>query len=595
MTKDKPRGQISEKELKRKILEAYSSDAIWKHPEYLTKLSRMAGTEDELKAAKYIKGKLDEYGVESEIYECDAYISHPGKSELEIISPVKKSLPCLPRTYTASTSPDGIQAELIAVGNGLEEDYKGLDAKGKIVLLKPSSIEGRLQAWRTGENRGASAQIHITGGQKRVVAMGQVRSIWGNPTPETKDNIPAIPGISISEEDGDYLIELSQKAKVMVSLKVDAWRGYKKIRIPVGNIRGNKEADKYVLVGAHYCCWFTGATDNAVSNSLMLEMARIFSKYRKRFNRGIKFAWWSGHEQGSYAGSTWFADTFWDDIRENAIAYLVMDGLRGTGVSGFAPRNTEEIRSFHEMVIKEVLGFQAKSANVTKVGDQSFWGIGLPSITGKPTDADQKSTGAKGAQHSWYSHTIEDTLDKVNLEVLKATFDVNSNMILKLCSSPVLPFEFMTMANSFKKGLQDLERDSRSVMDLSRLIIQSEELEKKARALIKNIDKNLLILEKKKTGKNLEIQLNQINTCLMQLSRILNPSLYSVAGKYGQDFFGSMFKPIPSLQPLVELNDMDPHTDEYRALVTSLVRERNKLSDALKAANTLLGITLERI
>jgi hypothetical protein len=47
-----------EKELEKKVLAEYSSDEVRKHLEYLTTLIRRAGTDDELKAAKYIKSKL---------------------------------------------------------------------------------------------------------------------------------------------------------------------------------------------------------------------------------------------------------------------------------------------------------------------------------------------------------------------------------------------------------------------------------------------------------------------------------------------------------------------------------------------------------
>ena len=46
-----------EKKLEKKVLAEYSLDEIQKHLTYLITLTRIAGTEDELKAAKYIKDK----------------------------------------------------------------------------------------------------------------------------------------------------------------------------------------------------------------------------------------------------------------------------------------------------------------------------------------------------------------------------------------------------------------------------------------------------------------------------------------------------------------------------------------------------------
>ena len=58
---------------------------------------------------------------------------------------------------------------------------------------------------------------------------------------------------------------------------------------------------------------------------------------------------------------------------------------------------------------------------------------------------------------------------------------------------------------------------------------------------------------------------------------------------------GSKFKPIPLLQPLEDMNSMDKNSYEYKALRTSLVRERNKISDTLNSANRFLDDTLNSL
>ena len=580
-----------EKKLEKKVLAEYSLDEIQKHLTYLITLTRIAGTEDELKAAKYIKDKLEEYNIDCEIYEFDAYISHPGKAELEILSPLQKSFPCLSNAFIASSSPMGIEAELMWVGKGTEEDYRGKEARGKIVLVKSGGGMSQVAAARIADEKGALAQVHINSGKQRAINFMQLRDTWGSPTPETLDRIPKTPAVNICNEDGQYLSELTQKDHVLARMKAEAWRGYRKIRFPVGTIKGMREPEKYVLLGAHYCSWYIGATDNAVANSLMLEMARIFSKHRKSLGKGIRFAWWAGHSQGSFAGSTWYADNFWDDIRDNAVAYLVMDGLGRAGASEFDPRNTEEIRNFCERIVKEMLGVEVKSKRPPRSGDQSYWGMGLPSATVEGIFP----AGSQEGEKVWYSHTSEDTLDKVDMELISVPFKVNTVSTLRLCNNPVLPFEFVTVAGLFKKGLNDLQKGSQSILDLTSLLTQAEALEKKTEALNRGIKKVLLAYEKKGADKKLENKFKEINTCLMELSRILLPVLATKAGKYGQDPMGTKYKPIPVLQSLEKMASMDSESEEFKALRTSLLRERNKVSDALHAANQVLERTLNRI
>jgi hypothetical protein len=582
-----------ENKLEKEVLSEYSRDEVWKHIQYLTTLVRRAGTEEELRAATYIKERLDEYKVDNRLYEIDAYISHPGDAELEVLSPIRQSIPCSPRTFIVSTPSGGLEAEVISVGNGLEEAYTGIDARGKIVLVRPGDVEGRIESARVAQEMGALGQIHITSGRSKVISMGQLRNTWGGPTLETMNKLPRIPAISISSEDGEKLIDLCRKGRVGVKMKAEAWRGYKKIRIPVGTLNGTREPEKFVLMAGHYCSWYVGATDNAVANSLMLEMARIFSRKRKRLHRGIRFAWWSGHEQGTYAGSTWYLDNFWDDIRDHAVAYLVLDGLGRIDSSGFEPKNTEEIRKFQESIIKEKLKIDVKSKRVPRVGDQSYWGMGLPSATGR-TGYTPEYTAAMDGEPIWYSHTAEDTLDKVDMDVAEIPFKVYSVSALRLCNSPILPFEFVTMAEGFMKRLKELQDKGGSILDLNPVIHEAHELKKG----VENLDRKIRSLTgflKRGESKTVGNECKIVNRCLMELSRILMPALSSKAGKYGQDPMGSKFKLIPVLQPLEGMSSMNSGSEEYKALRTSLLRERNSLSDSLHSANRLLEDTLRDV
>ncbi len=577
-----------EKELEERVLSEYSTDEIRKHLEYLAALTRRASTEDELKAAKYIKGRLDEYGVDSEIYEFDAYISLPGEASLEVLSPVQKSFPCFPGAFITPTPPEGLEAELIHIGDKREKNYEEVDVKGKAVLIA-SDRESRGEATRLARENGAAAQIHVTPGKTRTFIAVQPRDVWGSPTPETLDKNLSPPIISVCNEDGRYLLELVKKGPVILRLKANAWSGYRKVRLPVGRIQGTGDRDRFVLVGSHYCSWFSGASDNAVANSVQLEMARIFSKYRKKLNRGVRFCWWVAHEQGTFGGSTWYADNFWDDIRDHAVTYLAMDGLGRKGSSGFEARNTEEIRRFQERVIKEVLGLKVKSKRVQKSGDQSFWGVGLPSFIGG-TFFDTPENLVEDPV--WYSHTAEDTLDKVDIEVIQIPFKAHAVTILRLCNNPVLPFEFVSLAKEFKEGLKDLQLKSESIFDLRPLIIQAGTLEKKARMLNQIIEKSLLTLGRKKMDRPFKNNLEKINRSLMELSRVLLPVFSTKAGKYGQDLWRTRFKPVSALQRLEELNSLKSEIEEYKAFRTFLLRERNKVSDALDLANRLLEDTI---
>jgi hypothetical protein len=576
----------NEKALERKLLADFSMDRVREHLQELTRHFRRAGTEGERKAASYIEDRLDQYGLENQVYEFDAYVSDPVSAELQLLSPGERVFPCLPRTFIPSTPPEGVEGELVSVGKGLAEDYRTADVRGKIILSRMGGIEDRVEASRLAQEKGALAQIFITMGESHAILTGQSRYTWGSPTPDTAGELSKIPALSVCREDGEYLEGLVKKERVRLKLKAEASTGYRKIRLPMGLLPGSKDPHKFVLVAGHYCSWFMGAVDNAVANAMMLEMARTFSTHRKSIKRSVRFAWWTGHEQGTYAGSTWYLDHFWDEIRDHAVAYLVMDGIARIHSSTFEIKNTEEIRSFQEAVSRDLLGVEVKSSRVTRIGDQSFWGVGVPSFLGR-TGFSGAERRADGISHNWYDHTAEDTLDKIDMELIPMHFTTHAVPVLRLCNSAVLPFEFFTMAGEFKRALQERQQSDRFPVDLSPVIRTAEELEEQSKALNSRIRE---MLPNAHFGNR---KVEAINRCLMALSRILLPVLSSRAGKYGQDPMGMKYRPIPGLSTGHEPS-LSPETEQYKALYTSFVRERNRLSDALHAANALIRETLER-
>ncbi|MFQ6076776.1 MAG: hypothetical protein ACE5Z5_11685 [Candidatus Bathyarchaeia archaeon] len=84
-----------------------------------------------------------------------------------------------------------------------------------------------------------------------------------------------------------------------------------------------------------------------------------------------------------------------------------------------------------------------------------------------------------------------------------------------------------------------------------------------------------------------------INTSLLGLSRILNPVLYTATG-HDQDPAVAM-KLLPTLQPVVELSKMDPRSNGFRFLETKLVREANRVSDALEEARECVKAVLDTL
>lgn len=68
----------------------------------------------------------------------------------------------------------------------------------------------------------------------------------------------------------------------------------------VAEIPGTDKADEVVMLGGHLDSWHagTGATDNAIGSTIMIEAARLIQSLGLKPRRTVRVALWSGEEEG---------------------------------------------------------------------------------------------------------------------------------------------------------------------------------------------------------------------------------------------------------------------------------------------------------
>ncbi|MEX1158810.1 MAG: hypothetical protein WEC79_07770, partial [Thermomicrobiales bacterium] len=77
------------------------------------------------------------------------------------------------------------------------------------------------------------------------------------------------------------------------------------------------------------------------------------------------------------------------------------------------------------------------------------------------------------------------------------------------------------------------------------------------------------------------------NEAVLRVTRIINPALFTIDGPYEMD--PALQLPVlPGLAPMRELAALDPDSSEHRFLLTALVRQRNRIQDALEQATRVL-------
>ncbi len=113
----------------------------------------------------------------------------------------------------------------------------------------------------------------------------------------------AIPAMDMAQEDYRRLVRLEKTGRApQISLAIDASFDDRDLMADnvIAEIPGTDPKAGYVMAGAHFDSWIAGdgAADNGAGSVAVIEAARLIAKSGVRPKRTIRFALWSGEEQG---------------------------------------------------------------------------------------------------------------------------------------------------------------------------------------------------------------------------------------------------------------------------------------------------------
>lgn len=568
--------------LLKEMIAALDVEKSVEHVRWLTENtpSRISGLGQDRKAAEYICQRMEEYGLESKLLGFEAYNSHPGVSKVKIVSPIEKEIASIACCHIASTSAGGAEYEVVYLGSGGEEDYIGKDVAGKAVLVEVSYAPATPEKAMLASEHKAAAMICMNWGtaEHELICNRALKAVWGNPTPESFDKIPQIVGVNVTRKDGEYIKELCLKGeKVVLHMDVRSQREWQTLYQPLGILRGTEEPEKFLLVSAHLDAWCPGVTCNATGDATMLEMARVFGKFKDKMKRSIYFVYWNGHEIAEAAGSTWFQDYFYEDVRNNCIGYINIDSTGMRGAEKYGTDASRELSDFAYDTIKRVLNEEVSVAYLTKTGDQSFFGVGVPSIAGRVSYSPEVVQEQNGATLGYWNHTCEDSIDKMDVGNMEKDNRVDVGVILGLTNACVLPYDFSKTCEDMKQKVEYLRRESGDVIDMRGI---SDGIDRLSAGVV---ELNRLRSQAEMLSKE---RIRRLNDTLLRLSRVITNAFYTNAEKYDQDSYGRtiLSKPLPLLFNVIALSKMEKDSLEYRLLYTKMLRNRNRVADAVLTA-----------
>lgn len=436
-------------------------------------IDRLSGSPGELEAIRFITDKLTSYGISFEEHVFSSYLSNPVSASLFVLGENPVSVPAKTRAFSANC-PDGVEGELVyaPAKGGIQFDTAVIpwtreQVEGKIIV----SEGGGPQHMDRAAELGALGLIHVWPSGEDVIHEMTASPVWGVPTPETARLLPAIPEISVKKSDGEKLIEMAKNGHIRVKMTAVLEAGVKTLHLPVATVAG--KSDDYVLLAGHIDSWYVGVTDNAVGNALCLELARVFKEHQNELNRSIKIAWWPGHSNGRYAGSTWYCDNAYEDLRKHCVAYINADSPGSKfGVIPLVRSTLIEKDGYFQQAVRDVSGTEPQWDFPIRAGDNSMWGAFIPfhlMLRDKP-DKDHNQAHVGGSGGGWWWHSEDDTYDKADLELLTRDARIFAAFAYRIMAPQVLPVDFEALAARMEGILKGYAEKGNPAFDMGKAL-----------------------------------------------------------------------------------------------------------------------------
>lgn len=559
-------------------------------------LVRESGTPAEETAGLYIVDRLKALGIPVTLHTPDLYISLPERAELSISEGPPEGGPHItlrarPPAMARSTGDAAIEGEVCYVpskyagGTATLFDVpeaartsSGLDpVAGKIVLTEGFSMPGTVQAF---ERRGAIAQIFIHPGER--IHEGICTSIWGAPTMESIGRKPTTPVVCINQPDGQSLIAAIEHHPVRASVRTWLREGWMRCLLPVVDIRGTTDPDEFLLVHGHYDSWYEGIGDNATGDAALLELARVLWTMRGRLKRSVRIAWWPGHSTGRYAGSTWYADTFGDDLDEHCIAQLDIDSPGCADATAY-----EEVMWMAEAdalcrsSIHSALGLSSERARPLRAGDYSFNQIGPTGLymllSNIPAEERARrgyyAVGGCGGNTAW--HTPDDLMPVADLEILRRDLAVYLTTIVRIVNAPLHPFDYSAAVEEMHAAVQRYQQAAGGEIDLLPILGSLSALADDIRSWRDEAESRMASAPEDASERH------RLNGVLRRLARLLVPLNYARGERFDHDP-ALKFGVVPRLEAAAGLGSAAPEMKPF--IKVGLTREANKVKGILRAA-----------
>jgi carboxypeptidase Q len=358
----------------------------------------------------------------------------PVSADASVVAPAQFNLRIAAAPMSPSTTAP-IEARLVDAGEGTPEAFAklGSQLRGAIVLIHSSEMKTlddlfaeymRNPALLEAARKYQPAAMLLESTRPRLLLYRHPISLDSSYAP--------VPTAVIAREHAERLARLAQKGEVRVRLAMTnkTAPSYESSNV-IAEIRGREKPDEVVLVGAHLDSWDlgTGAEDNGVNAAMVIDLARAFHDLGMVPRRTIRFALFTGEEQGMLGSEAYVARH--KQELDRFAAMLAFD--TGSGhLAGFFLNGREELRKPINAALDAVAGLNATQHVVDAVDGTDnfdFMISGVPNLVGIQ-DA---------APYLPDYHAESDTFDRVNVQEEKKTEAAAAVLLWSFAENPQRP------------------------------------------------------------------------------------------------------------------------------------------------------------
>jgi len=500
------------------IAESISRESLRLHLETASGIRRDQGGEGEEQMVRHILETLADIGIPVTVHEHDAYLSYPRSASFTGLDGSDFTAKALTHPFATTARAGDCVGDVVFIEN---RDFTR--AKGSIAMV--DGMASPIDVLRAG---GAGVKALVFANPDWYLHNTIVSTIWGGaPVPGEKHRLPTIPVLTIGREDGDIIKSLLNQGPVRAEVQAEVDTGWHRVKLPEINIPGRTGDGDFILVGGHYCSWEYGATDNSTGLAALLELARVLWQNRASLRRDVRIAWWPGHSQGRYAGSTWYADSHFTELEEHCLAYHNIDSPGVRGASEYVLRHTTaELEDFGRGIVEAFTDQREPEVHrPSRAADQSFLANGVPSCSiysFLPKDHPDRRPWTGGCAGAWWWHTEHDTLDKADVDVLLADTKASAAFILSLANIERYPYKTAAMVREVVDFLHSVPADAATRLEMDELLNSAQRLAEAAAVLDAWAQEETSPIPK-------------ANQALRRVTRDLNQLIYAATNRFSHD------------------------------------------------------------